>query len=124
MESLTPKILIMKKLFIVPIIIVLFFFNSCTSDDDDKMTDLPANDVTYTATIKVIIDDNCLNCHVDPPLNGASMSLLTFENVRDAVMNRDLIGRVEGGSMPPVGDLLTDSQVQAIKDWKSGGLQE
>ena len=114
----------MKKLFIVPIIIVLIFFNSCTSDDDEKMTDLPAKDVTYTATIKVIIDDNCLNCHVDPPLNGASMSLLTFENVSDAVMNRDLIGRVEGGSMPPVGDLLTDSQVQAIKDWKSGGLQE
>ncbi len=112
----------MKKIFILPILFLLFI-TACTTESDD-MDRIPANDVKYTATIKIIIDNNCLNCHVDPPLNGASMSLLSFENVRDAVMNRGLIGRVEDGSMPPVGDVLTSTQVQAIKDWKSGGYQE
>jgi hypothetical protein len=113
----------MKNLYIVPILFVLLLVSSCSSDNDDDMGP-PVKDVTYTATIKVIIDNNCLNCHVDPPVNGASMPLITFENVREAVMNRGLIGRVESGSMPPVGDVLTATEVQAIKDWQSGGFQE
>ena len=52
------------------------------------------------------------------------MPLTTYENVREAVMNRGLIGRVESGSMPPVGDVLTATEVQAIKDWQTGGFQE
>jgi len=123
-KSLTDKNLVMKQLFIVPLLLILFFFNSCTSDNDDDMDDLKVNDVTYTATIKVIIDDNCLNCHIDPPVNGASMSLISLENVREAVMNRDLIGRVESGSMPPVGDFLAATEVQALKDWQSGGFKD
>ena len=114
----------MKQLFIVPILFLLFFFNACTTDNDDEKDDLQVNDVTYNTTIKVIIDDNCLNCHVDPPVNGASMSLISLENVREAVMNRDLIGRVESGSMPPVGDFLAANEIQAIKDWQSGGFKE
>lgn len=111
----------MKKLFIVSILLVMI---SCTSDSDDGMNDPPAKNVTYTETIKVIIDNNCLNCHVDPPVNGASMPLITLGNVRDAVLNRGLIGRVENGSMPPVGEVLTATEVQAIKDWQTGGFQE
>ncbi len=113
----------MKKLFILPIALLLFI-SSCSTESEDGMNQLPAKDVTYTATIKVIIDDNCLNCHVNPPINGASMSLITLENVSDAILNRGLIGRVESGSMPPVGDYLTDTQVQALKDWQTGGFQE
>ncbi len=111
----------MKKLFIVTILLVMI---SCTSDSDDGMNDPPAKNVTYTATIKVIIDDKCLNCHVDPPLNGASMPLISLGNVRDAVLSRGLIDRVESGSMPPVGDLLNAIEVQALKDWQTGGFQE
>ena len=66
---------VMKKLFIVTILLVMI---SCTSDSDDGMNDPPAKNVTYTDTIKVIIDNNCLNCHVDPPVNGASMPLITI----------------------------------------------
>jgi len=110
----------MRKLYILPI---LFLMSSCSSNNDDEMN-LPVEDVTYTVTIKLIIDSNCLNCHVEPPVNGASMSLTTYENVREAVINRGLIGRVESGSMPPVGDVLTTDEVQAIKDWKTGGFQK
>lgn len=111
----------MKKLFIGPILLIFIFFAACTTNNDEIP---PINNVTYKATIKGIIDNNCLNCHVNPPVNGASMSLINLENVRDAIINRDLIGRVESGSMPPVGDVLTITQVQAIKDWQSGGFKE
>ncbi len=109
----------MKKLFILPIFLLLV--TSCSSESED---DIPVNKVTYTGTIKGIIDNNCLNCHIDPPINGASMSLITIQNVSDAVTNRGLIDKVESGAMPPVGNVLTATQVQAIKDWQSGGFQQ
>ena len=109
----------MKKLFVLPILLLLLA--SCSSENED---DIPVDKVTYTETIKAIIDNSCLNCHVNPPVNGASMSLITFQNVRDAVLNRGLIDKVESGAMPPIGDFLTTAQVQTIKDWQSGGFQQ
>lgn len=119
-ESLTTKIFVMKKLFILPIFLILFF--SCSSESEDDMDPLPTNKVTYTETIKEIIDNNCLNCHVDPPVNGASVPLITLQNVSEAVTNRDLIDKVESGYMPLYGDVLTPAQVQALKDWELGGF--
>jgi mono/diheme cytochrome c family protein len=114
----------MKKYLLISSLF-LFLAASCSSDSDDDEMMLPVQkDVTYTNTIKTIIDGNCLDCHRNPPRNGASISLTNLEEVRDAVQNRDLIGRVESGSMPPVGDFLTASEVQALKDWQTGDFQE
>lgn len=117
----------MKKLEILTVLFSLILFISCSSNsvDDDPDTDPPNNnDVTYTANVKPIIDGKCLTCHTDPLANGAPMPLLTYENVREAVMNRGLISRVSDGSMPAVGSALTNAQVQAIKDWEAGGFIE
>lgn len=111
----------MKKFLILSISFLLFFASCSTESEDDPA---PAIKVNYTTDIKPIIDDNCLSCHTSPLLNGASMPLISLENVREAVENRDLIGRVESGSMPPVGDFLTTTEVQAIRDWKTGGFQK
>lgn len=114
----------MKKSFFISVVF-LFLAASCSSDsEDDEFIPPVGNDITYSSTIKDIIDGNCLDCHTAPPQNGASISLINLEDVRDAVLNRDLIGKVESGSMPPVGDFLTASEVQALKDWQSGGFQE
>jgi len=114
----------MKKLFILSIVFLLFIITSCSSgSEDNNMNPPPNNNVTYAGNIKAIIDGACLNCHVDPPINGAPMPLITLANVQEAVQNRDLIGRVENGSMPPAGNDLTAAQVQAIKDWQSGGFK-
>ena len=51
------------------------------------------------------------------------MALVTLENVKDAVLNKDLIGRVEDGSMPPEGDVLTSEQIELIKDWEKNSFK-
>lgn len=95
---------------------------SCSSNDD---TETPSqNEVTYTDNIKSIIDSNCLNCHGNPVANGAPMSLTNFDEVKEAVMNRDLIGRVENGSMPLGGTPFTAAQVKAIKDWEAANYPQ
>ena len=102
----------------------LLLIVSCSNDDDTELITPPTNgDVTYSNTVKAIIDNNCLNCHVNPPINGAPMSLITYSNVKDAVQNRNLIGRIENGTMPPNGS-LTSTQIQAIKNWQADGLVE
>ncbi len=105
----------MKHSFLL-LLFLTFSLISCSSDDD---TETPSqNEVTYTNNIKSIIDSSCLNCHGNPVTNGAPMSLTNFDEVKDAVINKDLIGRVENGSMPLGDTPLTPAQVKAIKDWK------
>lgn len=114
----------MKKYFLTATV-SLFLAASCSSDGEDDVFIPPVeNDVTYTNTIKNIIDSNCLDCHTAPPQNGASISLTNLDEVRDAILNRGLIGRVESGSMPPVGDFLEEAEIQALKDWQSGDFQD
>ena len=118
----------MKKLLILSIFSLLFIYSSCSSGSENPTMDpTPPNneDVTYAGTIKSIIDNNCIRCHSDPPVNDAPMPLITFANVRDAVQGRGLITRVANGTMPPDGAAdLTAAQVQAIRDWQSGGFLE
>ena len=112
----------MKKLiFILSLLIVTI---SCSSDSDDGMspTPTPITDVTYTGTVKAIIDGNCLNCHGNPTSNNAPMSLTTLAQVQQAVTSRGLITRIENGTMPPNGN-LSAAQIQAIKDWQTDGFE-
>ena len=116
----------MKNLKILSMLFFLTVFVSCSSDsaDDDTPTPPVNTDVTYSENVKPIIDGACIRCHSNPPVNGAPMSLTTYDNVKDAVTNRNLIARVEDGSMPPNGSDLTSAQIKAIKDWESGGFKE
>lgn len=113
----------MKKIiYYSTILITSILLGACSNDSDgDTTNNLPEIDVTYSKTVKLIIDSNCLNCHASPPTSGAPMSLISYVNVKDAVQNKGLIGRIEDGSMPPSGN-LTSTQVKAIKDWKTGGF--
>ena len=52
------------------------------------------------------------------------MPLLTLANVQEAIENRNLVGRVEDGSMPSGGaPSLTTNQVQTIKDWQVNNFE-
>ena len=102
------------------ILLSTVFLYSCSSDSDD---DPNMNSVTYSTNVKAIIDGNCLGCHGNPTANGAPMSLITYTQVKEAVENRNLIGRIENGSMPPAG-ALTSAQIQLIKNWQSGGFKQ
>jgi len=115
----------MKKLSIVSAFVLLFAMTSCSSDEEvPEIIEAPSNGVTYTGSIKIIVDANCISCHGNPLQNGAPMPLLTLANVQEAIENRNLIGRVEDGSMPSGGiPSLTADQIQAIKDWETNNFK-
>lgn len=104
--------------------------SSCTTDSLSDLTTVEDVEmVTYTENIKSIIDNNCIICHASTPVNGAPMSLTTYENVKEAVLNRgllDRISRAEGtsGAMPFGGPRLPQTEINIIVQWNTDGLIE
>lgn len=134
--------------FYLTILMIVFTILSCSDSDDGGTPDndgdpignpdpdpdpdpdsnpLPDKTTTYTADIKSIIDDSCIGCHANPPTNGAPMALITFQNVVDAVNNRNLFDRVSttnsNNIMPPSGR-FPDATITLIDDWIEDGLKE
>ncbi len=118
----------MKK--IVLLISLISIVSSCTNVSEEDLIDAePLPDiVTYQANVKAIIDNNCLNCHGIPQTNGATIPLVSYANVKSAVENNNLIGRISGtgpGSLMPLGGpKLPQNLIDTIMQWEVDGLLE
>lgn len=118
----------MKKILLVISICIAVL--SCSNDSEDDLIDsIPIpNTVTYVDNVKTIIDNNCISCHSDPPVNGAPIPLVSYSQVKDAVLNKDLIGRITGSSsgslMPLGGPKLPQNLIDIIIQWETDGLLE
>ena len=108
----------------------LFCFTNCSYNSEDDLTEdvIIEEFVTYEDNIKSIIDTNCIFCHSNPPVNGAPMSLITYNNVKNAVENRDLIDRISstdaGFVMPFGGPRLPQNLIDLVIQWEQEGLLE
>ncbi|MBC8884336.1 cytochrome c [Flavobacterium piscinae] len=119
-----------KAIKITSFAFTVFVLNSCTTDSLSDLTIVQEIEtVNYTQNIKLIIDNNCISCHAATPVNGAPNSLTTYENVKEAVLNRGLIERIsiaEGspGAMPLGGPRLPQNDINTIIQWNAEGLLE
>ena len=114
--------------YIVLSILSMVLFLSCTNNSPDDLIEVTIN-VKYNSEIKNIIEANCLNCHSNPPTNGAPMQLTSYEAVKIAVQNRGLIDRISreqgsGGMMPLGGTRLPQSSIDQIIEWQTNGFPE
>lgn len=119
----------MKTKNLLYILIGTFAF-SCSSVSEEDLIDatpLPTI-VTYEGNVKSIIDTNCIICHSDPPVNGAPISLVTFENVKNAIENNGLISRISSNDlsflMPFGGPRLPQNLIDLVVQWEADGLLE
>ena len=104
---------------------------SCTDDNPSTLIDTPpiTGVATYNQNVKSIIDNNCVVCHAAVPKNGAPMSLVTYDQVKNVVLNRGLLNRIslENGNsslMPQGGPRLPQTTIDVIKKWEQDGLLE
>jgi hypothetical protein len=108
---------------------VIFLF-SCTnaSEEDLVESELLPTLVTYNNDVKVIIDNNCIVCHNNPPVNGANTSMLTYTDVKNRVQNNNLISKISGNGpgalMPLGGPQLPQSLINLIIQWEADGFVE
>ena len=111
------------------LLIILFSVSSCSNDSSSDLTGLDKNiPLTYNNTIRFITASNCIECHKDPPINGAPMPLLTYENVKNAILTRGLINRISSTdpnfSMPFGRPRLPQDKIDQIKKWADEGFPE
>lgn len=104
-------------------------FLGCANDSEsDLINYTPVENITYTGTVKAIIIENCIMCHTEPPQNGAPMPLLTYDNVKNAVLTRGLIDRISSTDpaflMPFGGTRLPQSKIDQIKAWRDANFPE
>lgn len=121
----------MKFQNIIPITTLIILFSSCSNESTSDLIDSTpiSENVTFTNDIKSTIDNNCISCHGTTPTSGAPMSLTTYENVRDAVLQRGLIDRIsrengEAGLMPENGPRLPQTLIDEVVQWEAQGLQQ
>jgi uncharacterized membrane protein len=113
------------------ILTLVFIISGCTqrSYDDIESDDDPSLDIITYQEVKPIIDNNCLNCHSNPTQNGAPMQLTTYDNVKEAMLNRDLLNKISlndgaDGLMPLGGPRMSQATIDLIAGWAEDGLLE
>ncbi|MEK8179660.1 hypothetical protein WMW71_04845 [Flavobacterium buctense] len=122
----------MKKntLLISTLLLGTVLVSSCTNDSSADLIGIDdLDEVTYTNTVKSIIDNNCISCHAATPINGAPMPLTTYENVKQAVLERGLLNRISReqgapGMMPSGGTRLPQAVIDQVTTWANQGLIE
>lgn len=118
----------LKTVLIIPVVFSISV--SCTNDSEsDLINHNISTTITYTNSIKSIIDNNCISCHGNPLQGGAPMSLITYQNVKDAVLNRGLIESISKtqdapGMMPIGGTRLPQNIIDQVINWKTNGFTE
>ncbi|WP_119790639.1 hypothetical protein [Flavobacterium anhuiense] len=107
------------------------FLAGCSNDDSSTPMNstAPVGSVTYNKDVKSIIDNNCIVCHAAVPTNGAPISLVTYAQVKEAVLKRSLIIRIslENGNsvlMPKGGPRMPQETIDIVKQWEKDGLFE
>lgn len=120
-----------KNTFLISVFVLgTVLVSSCTNDSSDDLSGIDELDeVTYTNTVKNIIDNNCIVCHSSTPQFGAPMPLVTYEEVKDAVLNRGLLNRISRpqgaeGMMPYGGTRLPQAVIDQVSAWANQGLNE
>ena len=109
---------------------VAFLTVSCLNDSTSDLTEpIAIGNVTYTSRVKAIIDNNCITCHANVPVNGAPMPLTTYDNVKTAIENRGLLDRIsrqngQPGLMPNGGPRMPQTNIDLIVRWNTEGLQQ
>jgi hypothetical protein len=102
---------------------------ACTNDSAADLIGFEPipEQVSYAMDVKSIIDNNCTNCHGVSPVSGSNLSLTTYGEVRNAVLNNGLINRLnlpEGNSllMPQGGPKLPQTVINLVEKWEQDGL--
>jgi len=122
----------MKRILFIIFIFVLTTISSCYDDSEEKLypvlsTSCDLENVTFSATVKPILQASCYNCHSNS--NSASKgSGIKLENYADVKVRAGdhLMGSVkhEPGHipMPLDGGKLTDCEINQLQKWIDNGM--
>lgn len=91
---------------------------------DDNATGCPTDNVSFSATVLPIMQNNCVGCH-GGAAPAAGIALNTYNGVQTVALNGRLYGSISHASgytpMPFNGNQLNDCFIDQIKSWIDAG---
>ncbi|MGV6828708.1 MAG: c-type cytochrome [Flavobacteriales bacterium] len=119
----------MKYLFTLYIISSLFFLSCSNNTLEDIIQEEETIETVTFQNIKSTFENTCQFCHANPPQNGAPMPLINSDQVKEAILNRNLIEKIsknegESGLMPLGGPRLPQQTIDKIIQWQEDGFLE
>lgn len=100
------------------LVLLFLFFESCTKSiipEELVDTEPIEESITYTSHIQAIVLNNCISCHSLPSPN-AGLLLETYNQVKDATQNGNLIERINDPVSPMPSSGLMPAQERALFD--------
>ena len=121
----------MKKFSCFLVITSVVLFISCENSSEIDLIEQPplTENINYTEHIKPIIDANCVACHSNPAINGASSPMTNYNQVKTTFENTDALNRMnrqsgESGFMPLGGVRLPQASIDLVEQWMNEGYLE
>ena len=119
----------MKRIIRILLILSVAIIAGCYYDNEEKLypvipTSCNLTNVTFSATIKPILQASCYNCHSNTNYinNGAGYKL---ENPADAAANiKQILISIRLTNSPlamPMGGKLSDCEINQIQKWSDNG---
>jgi len=114
--------MIKMKLASLIVLSILALSNCTTAFIEEGVTDPSVEEVTYQDEIQPIMFNHCTTCH-GGSTPFADLSLETYDTVKEATENGNLLSRIENedNPMPPSG-LLTAEDRAKIAKWAAEGF--
>ncbi|MEI9946513.1 MAG: cytochrome c [Chitinophagaceae bacterium] len=106
------------------LLLTAFIFSYCKSSNKAGKTKMAK--AHYTNSIQTLIVANCSPCHI-PAKGGTKKPLDTYETAKtniDNIIKRIELNPTDRGFMPSRKPKLSDSTINAFKQWKAAGLKE
>lgn len=122
----------MKPILKISLILLITFVTGCYYDSEEKLypqlsTSCDLSNVTFTATVKPILQASCLSCHSNSKAisSGGGVKLENYADVLISVNNGKLMGTINHTSgfqeMPQGGGKLIDCEISKLQKWIDNG---
>ncbi|MFA5330137.1 MAG: cytochrome c [Prolixibacteraceae bacterium] len=122
----------MKRTLSILLLLIIVSLTACYYDSEEKLypqvsTSCDLTNVTFSATVKPILQASCLTCHSNAKGNndGGGVKIENYADVVTYVNNGKLMGSIrhETGyiAMPNGGGKLTDCEINQLQTWIDNG---
>jgi hypothetical protein len=122
----------MRKNLKTMLILAIVFMSGCYYDSEEKLypqlsTTCDLTNVTFTGTIKPILQASCLSCHSNSQAanSGGGIKLENYADFQTIAKSGRLMGAVkhENGfePMPQGGGKLIDCEISQLQKWIDNG---
>lgn len=114
--------MISKRVLLLLIVVATGLIACKNMQTGTSLETISPENISYYNTIKKIVSNNCITCHTGK-YPQAGLNLKNYENLVDAVKNKNLLHRINDPQNPmPTSGLMSKKERLAFERWKENNF--